>query len=147
VFHAQTDRVRGESRFIPFWKLVATLQAGHVAASLPVLALQELDELKWIHARALDGQSPMEVWPCDASCRSHSSKHLAKFQVVSELHVNFGKVTVEGVNAETVINDDSVARKKQFLCENHSSILSRVNKGSGRGRKIHATVRRAGLAV
>jgi hypothetical protein len=89
----------------------------------------------------------MEVWSRDASCRSHFSKHLARFQVVSDLHVNFGKVRVESVNAETVIDDDGISGKEEFLCENHSSALSRVNKGSGQGGKIHPTVRRAGLAV
>jgi hypothetical protein len=89
----------------------------------------------------------MEVWSRDASCRSHFSKHLARFQVVSDLHVNFRKVTVESVNAEPVIDDDGVSGKEEFLCENYSSVLGRVDKGSGRRGEIHATVRRAGLAV
>src|SRR2546422_9236514 len=80
----------------------------------------------------------MEVGPRDASCRSHLSKHLARFQIVSDLHVNFGKVPVEGVDAEPVINDDSVSGKEEFLRENHSSVLSCVNRGSGRGGEIPA---------
>jgi hypothetical protein len=96
--------------------------------------------LKRIHAGALDGKAPMKVRTRNASGRAYFSEHLAKLEIVTDLDVNLRKVTVEGVNAETVVNDDGISGKEQLLRKSHSAALGGMN-GSTRGRgEIHAAV-------
>src|SRR5437879_12381580 len=89
----------------------------------------------------------MEVRSGDAAGGAHLSEHLAGLQLVADFHVHFGKVAIEGINPEAVIDNHGVAGKEQFLGQRYAPALRRMNGSTGGGGEIHAAVRRAGLAV
>ena len=82
----------------------------------------------------------MEMRSCDAAGGAHFSEDLARMQFVSGFHVDFGEVSVERVNAQTMIDDNSIAGKKQLLGQSYSPILGGVDRSARHGRKIYAAV-------
>lgn len=83
----------------------------------------------------------MEVRSRDAAGGANLSQYLAELQLVTDFHVDFGKVAIEGINPQTVIDNNGVAGKEQFLCQRHAAALSRMNRSTGGGGEIHAAVR------
>src|SRR5438034_7619655 len=62
----------------------------------------------------------MEVRSGDAAGGAHLSEHLAGLQLVADFHVHFGKVAIEGINPEAVIDNHGVAGKEQFLGQRYA---------------------------
>ena len=89
----------------------------------------------------------MKVWSRDAAGGAHFPEHLAVLQGVAGFHVDFGEVSVERVNPQSMIDNDGIAGKKQLLGQSHAATLSRMNGSTRQRGEIHAAVRRAGLSV
>src|SRR5437879_7387843 len=78
----------------------------------------------------------MEVRSGDAAGGAHLSEHLAGLQLVADFHVHFGKVAIEGINPEAVIDNHGVAGKEQFLGQRYAPALRRMNGSTGGGGEI-----------
>ena len=89
----------------------------------------------------------MEVRPGHAARSSDLSEYLPRLQLVANSHVDLRKVSVQRINAQTMVHDDRVAGEKQLLCEDHASVLCRINGSASHCGEIHTTVGRTGLAV
>src|SRR5256885_7886734 len=87
------------------------------------------------------------MWPRDATGGAYFSDHRARFDLVAGLHVDFGKVAVQGVHAEPVVDQYGVAGKIELFGEHYAATLAGVDRSTGGRGHVHAAVLRTRLAV
>src|SRR6267142_3351676 len=69
----------------------------------------------------------MEVRPGDPPCGPHLSEHIASLENISYFCADLRQVPVKGVDPQSMIQNDGIAREKQFIGQNHPAALrSRV---------------------
>ncbi len=56
-------------------------------------------------------------------------------------------MAIERINSKTVVQNNGIARKKQFLCKDYLSALRSVHHGSGGRWEIYSRVGRTGLSI
>jgi hypothetical protein len=107
----------------------------------------QLDDFQGIDVGAVDGEAPVEMRAGDASGGADLAEDGADREAVTNLDSDLREVTVEGVDAQAVVDEHGVAGKVERFGEDHAAGLGGVDGSAGGGGEVHAGVRGAGFAV
>src|SRR3989442_12274543 len=89
----------------------------------------------------------MEMRPSNPSRRARQPKELSIRNHVAALHIDSRKVGIEGIHAQTVIENDGVPREEKSLRQDHASAIRRMDGCSRTCVQIGARVWRPRLSV
>ena len=89
----------------------------------------------------------MEMRPSNPSRRARQPKKLSIRNHVAALHIDSRKVGIEGIHAQTVIENDGVPREEKILRQDHASAIRRMDGCSRTCVQIGARVWRPRLSV
>src|SRR5262245_6960297 len=85
--------------------------------------------------------------PRHAAGRSGQADKLVILHHVTDFDVDARQMSIQRIDAQTMIQDDRVPREKQILRQCNASAIRRMNRRSGCRTKIRSGVRSARLAV
>src|SRR5207249_2804053 len=111
------------------------------------MLLPHFHQRKGIHPRTLHPHSPMEMRPSNPSRRACQSKKLSIRNDITALHMDSRKVGVEGIHAQTVIENDGVPREEKILRQGNAAAIRRMDGCSRTCVQIGARVWSPRLSV
>ena len=82
----------------------------------------------------------MQVRPSGSPGGAYFSQNAANADRITRLYVERTKVSVESVDAQSVIHDHGISRKVQRLGKYHAAALCRVHRRARRRREIYTRV-------
>src|SRR5262245_41692412 len=91
------------------------------------MLLPHFHQRKGIHPCTLHPHSPMEMRPSNPSGRACQSKKLSIRNDITALYIDSRKVGVEGIHAQTVIEDDGVSREEKIFRQGDAAAIRRMD--------------------
>src|SRR6266852_4410699 len=89
----------------------------------------------------------MKVGPGDATGGANFAEERTGIDEIAGLHGDGLEMSIEGVKAQAVVEDDGVARKIEGFGKDYAAALCGVHGSAGERGEVDSAMRRAGLAV
>ena len=89
----------------------------------------------------------MKMRPGDSACCSYFANYFSFLHIVSFLHMEFGKMCKIGIEAETVIKNNSSTSEVEILNQNNLACIRRFDGCSLPGTEISSAMGTARLPI